>query len=246
MSNPPEQDRSNGLRRIAAVTEQESDATPAGAHKLDAEPGEVRIAGFAPSIIIAGRDQATGHSRIRVQDPETASVSTRSPDGRITTEVTGVANVGRAGEPRLTRTFRQALSRAGIEIITSPGRDDWGEDGVFTAGTRQLVLQVVTSPADADFWSETRSGASKEGSAEEAVKWLHEVITKKAERTPPAERSRTVIAVDIRHAGVLAEQPSLDTYLKTYDEPTAAFGLASVWVIGPTTEMTSRLGVGFP
>jgi hypothetical protein len=212
-------------------------------------PAVSRWEGFAPSIIIDGTDPATGDAMIRVNDPGVLSEARHTQDGQISLKVEGATNVGRDGEPRALKTFRQRLQADGLTVTISrePERDKWGEDATLLVGQRRYVMQVVTTPGAKKFWQQARTGSAlTQVEVQKAVEWLRSSVEAKAKDTSPAERPRTVVLIDARHAGHLGTPPILESYLSRFSSPVVEFGFASVWVVGPTVPYSARLGEGSP
>jgi hypothetical protein len=209
----------------------------------------LRFEVFAPSIIIDGTDPATGDAMIRVSDPGVSSEARRTEGGQVSLNVKGAVNVGRDGEPRALKTFRQKLQADGLVVTISKetDRDKWGEDAILSMGSQRYVVQVVTTPGAKKFWQQARTGSAlTQVELQKAVEWLRSSVQAKVRDTSPAERPRTVILVDARHAGHLATPPILESYLSRFSSPAVEFGLAAVWVAGPTVPYCARLGEGTP
>jgi len=211
-------------------------------------PGEVRAQTYAPTKIQAGSDPATGDSMIMVDDPSgVRSEARRTAAGTVSLVVEGAANVGRGGEARLAETLRSKLQELGLKVSITSGADHRGEDALMHLGADTLVLQMATTPSAPAFWREARRGSAvKQVEAQRAVQWLRTTIDDKALAIPPTQRTNTVLAVDARHAGVLATSPVLDEYMRQFGGPAEEYGFASVWVVGPTTPYCARIGKGVP
>lgn len=215
--------------------------------RMTLEPIQVKVVVPPVSTVLDGKDPATGDARIRVTDPGAVSEARMSPAGRLDVSVTGAGGVGRRGEGRVIKTFGQALRESGLESSFRRGQDEKGEDGVLTVDAHEYVFQVVTAPAANDFWREaSQTSATTSIDSNRAADWLEEVISSKSEKTPPAQREETVLAVDARHAGFLASGPILGQYLSEHGDPAATHGWASVWVVGPTATYCKKVGSGNP
>jgi len=111
----------------------------------------------------------------------------------------------------------------------------------------ELTLQITTVPSAPEFWRAAhRSSARTEVSEQHAHEWLRTAIATKAARLPQRQRASTVLAIDARHAGVLGTPALIDRYLASFGSPSSEFGLASVWVVGPTPKYCRRVGSGSP
>lgn len=220
---------------------------PGKALVLTAEPGTFRWEAFPVSIIVASTDPATGDARIRVEAPGMRSEGHLSPEGRVSLAVEGAGEIGKAGEARATKTLRHKLQADGLTISTHTGRDGHGEDGLLSVGDVRYTLQLVTTPSVPAFWREAHVGsAMTQVETQQAVEWVRATLLGKAGSIPPAQRPHTVLAIDARHAGVLATTPILEAYANRFGAPAGEFGFASVWLVGPTVQHCARIGEGTP
>ena len=78
----------------------------------------------------------------------------------------------------------------------------------------------------------------------DAAKWIQDAAFAKFTNTSPAERAITIVVLDAGLAGVLSAHEVADAYLALYGDPHIQFGLASIWLVGPTPNTTTRLGTG--
>jgi hypothetical protein len=124
--------------------------------------------------------------------------------------------------------------------------DARGEDGKLTINGREMVVQAVTVPDKPSFWRDARLGGRLSVDTPHALGWLASAIEEKAQRTSALQRPKTILAIDARHWGMLAAPTLVDAYLKAYGEPTVEYGLAAVWLVGPTNARCVRLGQGWP
>ena len=204
-----------------------------------------RIQGFAPSIILTGRNPQTGDVQIGVDSPGVRSRTRLSSNGLVSLDVRGAKGIGREGERQLAETLRTKLQQEGVSARVSAGQDNRGEDAIFNANGHTLVVQAVTAPAESEFWFEASAGlASRQVDSPDVVQLLRRAILDKVRKYPLSQRANILLAIDARHAGVLASKPVVDGYLGRYGSPGVEFGFASVWVVGPTGEYCCRLGAG--
>jgi hypothetical protein len=124
-------------------------------------------------------------------------------------------------------------------------RDDRGEDAIMRLDGDALTLQITVPPAEV-FWREASKGSARE-QIEHAARWLGSAVVRKAEQiVEPAQRAKTVLAIDAQHVGVLATLPVIEAYLDEFGDPASELGFSSVWVVGPTTSYCLRIGQGIP
>lgn len=214
---------------------------------VNLRPATLRMQTRNPSVIIAGPDAATGDYLVKVDDHNVHSESRLTTDGQVSLKVKGVDNVGRSGERRAVKTFRQMLQAAGKTVSIKPGDDARGEDAILICDTKRYTLQLVTTPSVPAFWREASVGpAMTRVQIEQAVGWIRSTIEAKAHRIPHLQRSNTVLTIDARHAGILTSPRILDAYVGKFTDPVNEFGFASVWVIGPAAQYCGRIGEGTP
>jgi hypothetical protein len=185
---------------------------------------------------------------LKVHDPAgTTSEARHSGDGTVSLEIRGTGNIGKRNEGRVVETLAQRLAQDGVTAMVSRGLDDRGEDGILRIGTREFVLQITTAPVAPDFWKQANLSSARTDVPEpHAASWIRDAIIKKAAVLPKAQLGSTILAVDARHAGVLALSRLLGEYLRIYGRPEAEFGFASIWIVGPTADQCERLGGGYP
>jgi hypothetical protein len=213
---------------------------------ISAEPGKIEYTGYAPAIIIDGKDPETGETRIQVNSPDATSEARVTSSGDIVLHVEG-AEAGRKSEPWTIKTLRQALIGGGVVLSSRSATDSRGEDGVFRIENVDYVVQVATTPSVPEFWrAASVSSARTEVERQKGVEWLRQTVQNKAAVIPPSQRATTILAVDARHAGVLADPLVAASYCSQFTSPAREFGFASAWIIGPTTKYCVRLGEGIP
>lgn len=191
-----------------------------------------------------GPDHASGDTVTRVTAPGASSENRISSGGTISVAVTGAGDVGRPGESRVVQTLRAILKNEGVESRTRPGEDRRGEDALLEVG-KPYVLQIVTVPPQAGFWQSARHGsASTSVPTSQAAEWIEQSIQMKVRKSSEADRPNTILILDAIHSGVLADDSVVAAYMERYGSPTQHHGFASVWIIGPTAQQSSRVGIG--
>jgi hypothetical protein len=208
------------------------------------KPARMEFRGYAPTIVIHGREQSSGDTVTRVEAPGASSRSRINARGDISISLTGVEGVGRPGEARVAKVLCAHLKAQGNDAEIRPGQDNRGEDRILEAGT-SFTLQVVTVPDKSDFWqSASTSSASTSVPLAQATQWLEDSIQKKVKRTPEKNRPEMILALDANHSASLAELGVVNAYLKEFGDPVTRFRLAEVWVVGPTAQQCIRVGSG--
>lgn len=160
--------------------------------------------------------------------------------GTVTLSASGVPDVGTRGESHVCDILAERLRSDGGSVVPIAGaRDGRGEDGLLIVQGRQLTLQVTSVPSSSTYWREAAQGsANTQVDSSRAADWLREALLLKA--TVDA-RANTILAIDARHAGVLADPAVAGTYRARFPGPESEFGFAQVWVVGPTPGHCTRL-----
>ena len=201
---------------------------------------------FAPSIVITGADPEKGGHVLKVADPSVQSEARKMSDGSITLDIAGSIGIGRSGESRVALTLRENLVRTGHQVEILDGEDARGIDRRFVVDGERFIFQVTIAPQASDFWQQaSRSSATTQVPPPHAAGWVRQAVIAKAD-VPAIQDAPVLLAVDARHAGVVAMPELLQEYLGRYGDPAREFGFASVWVVGPTADYCARLGNGRP
>jgi len=191
------------------------------------------------------RDDSGATFRIRTRTPEGASSHELLADGVVSLDIRGPTQMGRKGEARAIDTLLSRLRQDGYQPALEEGRDDHGEDAILLLQGERLTLQLVSVPGIPTLWRDAnRDSAMTAVPVADAVKWIRDVVLAKSTNTSPAERATTIVVLDAGHAGILSAHEVVDAYLTSHGDPRIEFGLAGVWVVGPTASTTTRLGAG--
>jgi len=167
----------------------------------------------------------------------------RLSDDTVTLSVSGASDVGRRGEPDALNTLLAALRAQGFGPTQSTANDDRGEDAVIGIGGARYTVQFITVPPYSRFWNRAARGIGKMAvGTESALDWIRQAAMAKFQSTSPAERPRTVLALDAHHAGVLASKQISIAYLSRYPDPHSEFGFAATWLVGPDTSSSAQIG----
>ena len=191
------------------------------------------------------RDASGERFRIRTQTPGGARSRELLADGVVSLNIHGPTQTGRKGESRALDTLLSKLRQEGHQPVLEAGRDERGEDGILLLQDERLTLQVVSVPSDPKLWRDANRGsATTSVPVADAAKWIRDAVFAKFTNTSPAERATTILVLDAGLAGVLSAHEVADAYLALYGDPHFEFGLASIWLVGPTPSTTTRLGTG--
>jgi hypothetical protein len=117
--------------------------------------------------------------------------------------------------------------------------NDRGEDGLWLVDGRRRILQVTSVPGSSDYWRDAaQSSATTQVDAPQAIAWIRVAVETKSTL---ADRPSVILAIDARHAGVLADPGLADRYRERYSSPATEFGFAQAWLVGPTASHCTRL-----
>ena len=195
--------------------------------------------------VIEERDPSGEQFRIRTQTPKGARSHELLADGVVSLDIHGPTETGRKGEARVLDTLLNTLRQEGLQPVLEAGRDERGEDGILLLQDERLTLQVVSVPGCPELWRDANRGsATTSVTVADAAKWIRDAVSAKYTNTSPAERATTIVVLDAGLAGILSAHEVADAYLATYGNPHMEFGLASIWLVGPTASTTMRLGTG--
>ncbi len=199
---------------------------------------DLRLAGEAPHIVQAG-PQGRWFS---VKAPTGGRSEAVLKDGRVQVVLQGPVDVGERGEPRVRGTLIDALRWQGVEVTWRPGINGRGEDAILTIAGQDVTVQITTAPGAPALWQDVSVGsAGTDVAVAQAARWVHERCAAKAALD---DKARTLLAVDAQHFGILASPEIVASYLAQFGEPRAEFGFGAVYIVGPTTSATTRLGAG--
>jgi hypothetical protein len=181
--------------------------------------------------------------RIQLQTHGGTHSDTRLCNGTVMLSVSGSSDVGRRGEPAALKTFLAVLRDQGLRPSILDSSDNRGEDAVIEIANSRYTVQLVTVPSDPSFWRDAARGLAETAAGiESALGWIREAILAKFHATSPKERPRTVLVLDVHHAGVLASKHISDAYLSRYPDPRDEFNFVATWLIGPVVSSSTQMG----
>lgn len=217
-----------------------------GSVSIEVVGAEMRFASGRVGTVTEERDATGEHLQIRTRTPEGARSDEQLADGVLSLNIYGPTQAGSKGEPRAIGILLGRLRQEGHQVSLDPHwENERGEDGILLFRNERLTLQVVTVPSIPVLWKNAKLGSAKTSvSVTDAANWIREAVVAKFTVTSPAECARTIIVLDAALAGILSAHEVVDTYLGLYEDPKIEFGLASIWLVGPTTSTTIRIGTG--
>jgi hypothetical protein len=196
------------------------------------------------SVGAASREPTTGGGeRIQYSAPTGARSDSVRADGRVGAVVEPPVDVGRKGEEDVFARVLDVLAATGTAPVIKPRpKDDAGEDRVVKYGNEEITIQIACGGPGTSFWRDVSSGRGEiKADLETAAEWARDVISRKAILYSPSQKHAMLLALDLRHLGVLADPELVNVYLRRYGPPDG-FGFGGVWLIGPTEDRSVRLG----
>ena len=185
-----------------------------------------------------------GPYRSEINDFKGHSQTRRLPDGRIEIAVQGSPHRGSRNEPQVRNVLQAALSLEwGVDVVVkspTPQEDARGIDGTTVAPDgKALIVQIVTVPADSDYARYVAQGSHRVVlTMDEAIDWIENAIRHKC-NIAPADRASMILALDVRHAGLLAADDFVAAAEKRIRP--AVFGFAEVWLVANVPTHSARL-----
>jgi hypothetical protein len=154
---------------------------------------------------------------------------------------------GRKSEPWAVKTLCAKLKQLGLAVSRVAGEDHRGEDALLKVGESTYVVQLITTPSAKGFWRDAHAAsAMRQGTIEQAVEWLREAIEAKVQMIPPAQRVATILAIDARHAGLLAQEPVTDVYVGRFGPRPVRTGLHPFGSSDPQSSTACDSVTAFP
>jgi hypothetical protein len=200
---------------------------------------EMEIQGFPPAVSIEGPEL---HS---ISDFIGESQSERLPDGRLMFKVTGKPLQGTSNEPNVLKVLAGSLAQADYRPATDEqnrrGIDGWVRD----SDGAPVPVQVVKVPAESEFGAAVAKGDWEiTVTVDEAASWIKAAIDHKTTGpTPsiaPADRASMILALDVRHAGLLICDDVVAALVGQMPD-VAQLGFRAIWLVGSTTAGTRKL-----
>ena len=184
-----------------------------------------------------------GGERIRYSAPTGAWSDSDLVETRVRAHVRPPVDVGKRGEEHVFARVLDVLAATGsVPIIDDSAADGAGEDRVVLYRQERITIQIVTAAPRGSFWKDVAMGGGEvEAGLDAAATWVHEAIGDKARRYSTAQRRTMLLAIDLRHLGVLAVPAFVSAYRRVHRAPDE-FSFGGVWLIGPTDDRCIRLG----
>ncbi len=216
---------------------------PGSAEHQKANEGTVGFDGR----LVAKKISRDGSEAIRVADDANQSVAAdRAVNGEASYEINGSSRQNEAGVLVVCKILADRLRTAGLSAgePRRPSGEERGIDCEIPCGDRMVAVQV-TRPATPGVWRTLalsgRAGRHLDTYA--AVRDLHDVVIRKAARTPPADRQQLLLAVDVTETVVHAMDGVVQAFRQRHAPDVQALGFAAVWVVGPEAGSVHRLDV---
>ncbi len=204
--------------------------------------GSVRSSGS----LVVRKIPNDGTETTRVADSQGRSSTTDlTSDGLILNRVEGRASYGEADNLVPCKILIERLNRDGEHWLTPFARkgEEDGTDCVASNGKQELRMQVTRIPRQ-----KTRRELSIFGSAQETttienhVADLRQAIKKK-ETLSTEQRKSIILVIDAVDFPSYAYSSVVEAFQKKYLKETQNLRFHSIWLIGPTPEMTVQLDI---
>ena len=195
---------------------------------------------YPPTIIVGTNDGQTGHFGLVVAAPGATSETGLSPSGLFSIRLRGADGIGEYGEPRVRKILQQRFEMDGIAVVFQQGVNEDGEDGFILLDGLRYTLQITMALSRERIdWAAASTGTATASSyIGQVATWINEAIESKVPKTDP---HKTILALDANHLGIIADVALGASYQERFGSPSARFGFAAVWLVGPTTERCLRL-----
>jgi hypothetical protein len=145
---------------------------------------------------------------------------------------------------QVCRALRAALVLQGEiwgPFSRAPSQDDVDAVARDDAGAE---LRVQVTQVERDAWktlARTRQATSQR-SAKELAADIRIAVESKAKKHAPAQRSKLLLALDAIRAPGHVHEPVPATFLADHGQWAASLDYQAIWLVGPTAELTRRLG----
>ncbi|HQR78511.1 MAG TPA: hypothetical protein PLR35_19005 [Burkholderiaceae bacterium] len=185
-----------------------------------------------------------GPDRAEINDFKGQSQARRLPDGRIEIAVQGSPHRGKRNEAQVLKVLASAVSlERGTSVVVNPPTpedDARGIDGTTVARDgAKLVVQIVSVPVDRKYARCVAQGQHHVIlTMNEAIGWVHDAIRHKS-GIAPADRRSMILALDLRHAGLLAAEDFVEAY--RHQIRPADLGFAEVWLVANVPTHSARI-----
>jgi hypothetical protein len=171
---------------------------------------------------------------------------TVNDDKSVDYGLSGPTSTGEHGTLETCRTLVQALNRLGAEWArpTALSTEQFVDCGITGGGGRKLRIQVVRAVADATFWQKVnRDGQLQESGADvrTLAEAMRNAVLKKAGAIPAEVRGTITLALNAIDLPACASHEVVERFRNEFLPEIRSYGFAAVWVVGPTSQLVSRL-----
>jgi hypothetical protein len=208
---------------------------------IHAEPGELKITGHPVGLVLEGHPENPAGRRLDSSPASGGrSLSTVDGEGGFRIELSGPLERGRPGEWHVLKVLKKVLAAEGHEVLQLSGaRDHHGQDALLEIDGERTEVQITSIPQDV--WKQLADGKDVvlEGDLDTAVALVRQAVLKMA-----TSGRGVLLAIDAAQVAVFVNSRLVEKYLQRFDDPSQECGYADVWIVGPTTRSTIRLGRG--
>jgi len=169
------------------------------------------------------------------------------PSGQIASSISARPRPNEQNVPEVARIFREHLNCAGAtwkepEICARvSAKQENGIDFILRDGASSLYCQVVRPPCEkTSLWSQIARGRTVQTTQDpaEAAEELRKAIEKKSKL---AARDSITLVIDSIETPALALKDVLREFRRSCGDWARSLGFEGIWVVGPTSDLTTRL-----
>jgi hypothetical protein len=196
--------------------------------------------------LVARKDSDDGAEAVRVADSQKRTSATDlKVDGTLSYTIGGSSPQGEEDSLDVCKVLIQRLNLEGRRWAapTKPGGPEGGIDCVTSDGQQELHIQVTRAVSNQDIWRKLgQSGTvATPTTVQDAANDLLNCAKVKAQRVPRDELARIVLALNAMDTPGHSLCAVTDDFRKRHGQAVRALGFKVVWVVGPLTELTTRL-----
>ena len=202
--------------------------------------GRLKFKGSLVAHLQGGTEEA-----IRVEDDEGRSVAGDiAQTGKLTLSLKANPRPGEMGNPEVCRILVARLNRDGAQWGNCDCQANQDVDcRTSDANGNVLKMQITRAVGDGNIWREIgKAGkATRNQTANEAVKELRMAIDKKRIKLPPAQREDLVLALDAIETPTHGMAQVVHSFRNRHGAWARELGFKAIWVVGPNETLAFRL-----
>jgi hypothetical protein len=192
------------------------------------------------SVVKFTGDRVAGYAESERQHVKSAADET---GGSIDMYLTGVSPQGEKDSLLAATILITALNGRGASWGGATLADDPADCEASDPSGRKIWIQVVRATGSATVWQQLGAVGTAETSSRitDLVSELAAAIEKKSKRYAPAVKSKLVLALDANRVPGFVLDSVRETAIKQLQLLCRSSAFSSVWVVGPTAELSYAL-----